>query len=406
MREIKNFKLAPPHKAQLKVVKAYLEGKRYITLCCGRRFGKSWIVQTLALIELFRADEIKVGYITPTYELGKDFFNDMLKLIPEELVTSANISDRKITLINKSTITFFTGEKLDNLRGKNFHLLIVDEAAYIDDLKDGWEGAMSNTLIDHDPDSKAIFVSTPRGKDYFFTLTKIEHADWQNFHFSSYENPHLNKAALDNKKLTLPEAIFNQEILAIAGENSAAVVSLKYIEANTIKQLSTNPTVVYGIDVAKYTDWTVVTGLDEDGVMSYFDRFQTPNEITKQKIKALPSSILKVMDSTHGSLGDGIYESLINDGVQNLQGFEFTGVSKPKLIMEMVLAIEKGELKFNEKTADELSTFEYTYSSTGHIKYSAINGCHDDCVAAIAIANKYKNTAKTNSNFINTFGFI
>lgn len=403
MREQINLRLPQPHKGQREVLKA-LETKRYITLCNGRRWGKSLLCQIISIMYIFQGKN--VGYITPTYNLGKKFFDEVLKYIPEQTVKKANISDLTIELLNGGKIEFFTGEKLNNLRGSKFHLIIVDEAAYIDDLKDGWEGAISNTLIDYAPHSKAIFVSTPRGKEYFFSLTKTEHPDWKNFHFSSYDNPHLSKAELDGKKLTQPAAKFNQEILAIAGENNAAVVSLNYIEANTIKQLSTKPTVVYGIDVAKYTDWTVIVGLDEDGVMSYFDRFQTPNEITKQKIKAFPSSILKVMDSTHGSLGDGIYESLINDGVQNLQGFEFTGVSKPKLIMEMVLAIEKGELKFNEKTADELSTFEYTYSSTGHIKYSAINGCHDDCIAAIAIANKYKNTAKTNSNFINTFGFI
>lgn len=404
MREQKQFKLAPPHKAQLKVLKAYLAGIRFITLCCGRRFGKSWIIQTIALLELSKA-YTRVGYITPTYELGKTFFNDMLQLIPTELVASSNISTRTITLINGSFITFYTGEKLDNLRGQKFHLLLIDEAAYIADLKAGWEGAMSNTLIDYAPNSRAIFVSTPRGKDYFFELTRTSDEDWKNFSFSSYDNPHLSKDELEKKKKSLPEAIFQQEIMAIAGENASAVVSLKYITENTIEQLSTEPTVVYGIDVAKYSDWTVITGLDSNGKMSYFDRFQTPNEITKQKIKALPASILKVMDSTHGSLGDGIYESLQADGVQNLQGFEFTPASKPKLIMELVLAIEKGELKFNSVTADELSTFEYKYSKTGHISYSAINGCHDDTIAALAIANKYRKHVAQNANFLSTFGF-
>ncbi|MDY0906582.1 terminase large subunit domain-containing protein [Pedobacter sp. CFBP9032] len=403
MRKIVKVRLPQPHRGQREVLKA-LETKRYITLNNGRRWGKSLLCQIISVVYMFQGKS--VGYITPTYNLGKKFFDDILKFIPEQTIKKANISDLTIELLNGGKLEFYTGEKLDNVRGSKFHLLIVDEAAYIKNLKDGWEGAMSNALIDYDPESKAIFVSTPRGKDYFYALTRTEHPDWQHFHFSSYDNPHLSKAALDDKKLTLPESIFNQEILAIAGENSSAVVALKYITENTIKDLSTKPTVVYGIDVAKYTDWTVITGLDENGNMSYFDRFQTPNEITKQRIKTLPASTLKVMDSTHGSLGDGIYESLINDGVANLQGFEFTGASKPKLIMEMVLAIEKGELKFNEKTADELSTFEYTYSSTGHIKYSAINGCHDDCVAAIAIANKYRKQVAVNDTYLSRIAFF
>ncbi|WP_316736267.1 terminase large subunit domain-containing protein [Pedobacter aquatilis] len=406
MREQKHYKLPPPHKAQLKVLKAYLSGIRFLTLICGRRFGKSWIIQTIALLELSKANT-RVAYVTPTYELGKTFFNDMLRLFPVDIVASSNITDRTITLINGSFITFYTGEKLDNLRGQKFHLLLVDEAAYIPNLKEGWEGAMSNTLLDYAPNSRAIFVSTPRGKDYFFELTRTNNPDWKNFHFSSYENPHLNKDELAKKKESTPEAVFNQEIMAVAGENASAVVAMKYILENTIDVLSTEPTVVYGIDVAKYSDWTVITGLDVNGKMSYFDRFQSPNEVTKQKIKALPASVLKVVDSTHGSIGDGIYESLLADGVQNLIGFEFTGASKPKLIMEMVLAIEKGLLKFNKITGDELSTFEWKYNhNTGHVKYSAINGCHDDTIAAMAMAFKYLKTVKENTNFLSSFSFF
>jgi len=403
VREQISLKLPSPHKAQREVLKAF-EYKRFITLCCGRRFGKSLICSVISTITLYSRPEQFVAYITPTYSLGKFFFNELLKTLPAVTIKSANISDLKIELLNGSTLTFFTGERLDALRSRRFHLVIVDEAAFIPNLEDGWKNSIRATLTDYK--GKALFVSTPRGKDYFFALTSVEKDDWQNFHFSTYDNPHIDVEEINSAKESLPDSVFQQEYLAVAGENSSAVVALKYITENTIKELSTKPTVVFGIDVAKYTDWTVITGLDADGNMSYFDRFQTPNEITKQRIKALPASTLKVMDSTHGSLGDGIYESLINDGVSNLQGFEFTGASKPKLIMEMVLAIEKGELKFNEKTADELSTFEYTYSSTGHIKYNAINGCHDDCVAALAIANKYRKQVAVNDTYLSRIAFF
>ncbi len=99
------------------------------------------------------------------------------------------------------------------------------------------------------------------------------------------------------------------------------------------------------------------------------------------------------MDATHGSLGDGIYERLIKAGVQNLKPFEFTAKSKPELITQMILDIEQGNLKFNKITADELSIFEYTYSSTGYIKYGNASGGHDDCVIALALANKYKGSS-------------
>jgi len=162
------------------------------------------------------------------------------------------------------------------------------------------------------------------------------------------------------------------------------------IRRNTMEVLSNEPTVVYGIDVAKYTDYTVITGLDANGRMTYFERFQKNNALTKERILALPGEVLKVMDSTHGSLGDGILEDLIGLGCPNLIGFEFTATSKPQIITELILDIENGACQYNDVTAAELSIFEYTYSSTGHIKYGNAPGGHDDTVIALALANRYR----------------
>jgi len=389
--KVVDIKLSKPHLGQLKVLQSTA---RFKVLMCGRRWGKSLISQVIGIMGM--VSNKQVAYVTPTYALSKIFFQDVLKLIPASLIKSANKTDLVIQLITGGSLSFLTGERLDNFRGRKFHTVIIDEASYIPDLENAWLNSIRPTLTDYEGD--ALFISTPRGKGYFHSLylKGLNKEDgYESFHFNSYSNPYIKASEIDAAKLELPTAAFNQEYLAIPNANSSAVVASEYIEANTITTLSSNPTVVFGIDVAKYTDYTVIIGLDESGSMTYFDRFQSPNEITKQKIKALPADILKAMDSTHGSLGDGIFESLIFDGVQNLVGFEFTSSSKPKLITEMILAIEKGELKFNELTAQELSVFEYTYSSTGYIKYGAISGSHDDAVCALAIANRYKKQAAT-----------
>jgi hypothetical protein len=113
--------------------------------------------------------------------------------------------------------------------------------------------------------------------------------------------------------------------------------------------------------------------------------------------------VSKVMDSTHGSVRDGIFESLQREGTPNIQGFEFTSATKPKLITEMILDIEQGHLKFNTETANELSIFEYSYTSTGYVKYGNAPGGHDDCVIALALANRYKKQIPI--KFLAEFGF-
>ena len=46
-------------------------------------------------------------------------------------------------------------------------------------------------------------------------------------------------------------------------------------------------------------------------------------------------------------------------------------------------------MKFNQHTANELTVFEYKYSSTGYIKYEASSGNTDDAVMALAMANYF-----------------
>jgi hypothetical protein len=51
-------------------------------------------------------------------------------------------------------------------------------------------------------------------------------------------------------------------------------------------------------------------------------------------------------------------------------------------------SIHKGEISYPEGAIkDELEIFEYLFTSTG-VRYSAPQGFHDDCVNALALANK------------------
>lgn len=394
-----NLKLPKPHKGQQEVLNSKA---RFKVLLCGRRWGKSLISQIISILGIINGKQ--VAYVTPTYQLSKIFFQDILKLIPVKLIKSANKTDLKIDLITGGSLSFLTGERLNNFRGRKFSTILIDEASFIPDLENAWLNSIRPCLTDYE--GNALFISTPRGKNYFYTLFlkgQNKEDGFESFHYSTYDNPYIKTSEIDSAKASLPEAAFQQEYLAIPNANSNSVVGVNYIEANTITTLSTKPAVIFSCDIAKYQDWTVICGLDSDGAMCYFERFQRDNEYTKQRIKALPRSILKVMDSTHGSIGDGIFESLQSEGLPNIKGFEFTSATKPKLITEMILDIEKGNLKFNDITANELSIFEYSYTSTGYIKYGNAPGGHDDCVIALALANRYKKQVPV--NFMAGFGF-
>jgi phage FluMu gp28-like protein len=368
------IELPKPHEGQRNV----LESKaRFRVLMCGRRWGKSLISKQYTITEAL-AGNIN-AYITPTYSLAKVFFDEIAKLIPNEVAT-ANKSDLVFKFVTGGEIRFFTGERLDNLRGLKFHNVIIDEACYIPHLEDAWNNAIRPTLTDYQ--GRALFISTPRGKDFFYRLyLRNGDKDFESFKYTTYDNPFINNQEIDDAKASLPEAVFEQEYLANPMENAANPFGMDFIRAN-IQTLSENKPICYGIDVAKSYDYTVIIGIDVNGSVCHYERFQADWSATKEKIKQL-DKVPKVIDAT--GVGDPIVEDLQRDDYM-IEGFKFTSTSKQQLIEGLVLAIQQGLIKYPEGTiVDELSLFEYVYTKTG-VRYSAPNGMHDDAVCSLALA--------------------
>ena len=366
--------LKKPHKAQRQV----LESKaRFVVLMCGRRWGKSLICQNISIQDALQGK--LVAYITPTFQLAKVFFEEMSKTITAE-VASANKSDLTFHFVTGGVIRFFTGEKLDNLRGQKFHRAILDEAPYIRNLEHGWLNSIRPTLTDFK--GSAIFVSTPRGKDFFYSLYMKEgETNWASFKFTTYDNPHIDKEEIDEAKRQLPAAVFEQEYLANPMENAANPFGSEYIR-RCIKPLSNLPVACYGIDLAKSYDWTVIVGLDANGDVCYFDRFQKDWHQTKQEIIRLERKPI-LLDST--GVGDPIFEDLQRTGM-NVQGLKFTQNSKQQLMIGLQTAIQQNKIGYPDgHIVNELEVFEYQFTASG-VKYSAPSGFHDDCIMGLALA--------------------
>lgn len=365
------IELPTPHINQQQILNAE---RRFVVVMCGRRFGKSELSQILIIKEALNGGQ--VAYITPTYKLAQVFFERLTKVLPFK----NNIQKLKIYCPNEGSIEFFTGERLDNLRGRKFHLVIIDEAAFISDLEEGWNNSIRPTLTDYE--GRAVFLSTPRGKNFFYSLfMKQGENDWQSFKFSTYDNPHINPREIDEARIQLPEVVFNQEYLADPAENSANPFGNAFIK-RCVKPISAQPIVCYGIDLAKSVDFTVIVGLDNAGNVAYFDRFQLDWHNTKETIKRLPPAPI-IVDST--GVGDPILEDLMREGV-NIEGLKFTSQSKQQLMEGLASAIQQGRIGYPEGIiVDELDVFEYQFTSHG-VRYSAPSGFHDDCVMALALA--------------------
>jgi phage FluMu gp28-like protein len=379
------IELPQPHENQQLILDS---DARFRVVMCGRRFGKSELSQVEMISSALQG--MSVAYITPTYNLARTFFDKLIKVIPFE----NNKSELMIRFPNDGSIQFFTGERLDNLRGRKFHLVVVDEASFIPNLEDGWKNSIRPTLTDYK--GKALFLSTPKGKNYFYSLfMKGGEADWQSFKFTTYDNPYIDKHEVDDARNQLPSAVFEQEYMANAMENASNPFGSNHIQ-DCIKPLSPFPVQFYGIDLAKSFDWSVIIGLDEHGDVAYFNRFQKDWKHTREEILTIDRSKPVMIDST--GVGDAITEDL-QTHFSHMTGFKYTSSSKQQLMENLASVIHKKDIGFPHGIIkEELDVFEYQFTSNG-VKYNAPSGFHDDCVNALALANRCRQVHKLTGQY-------
>ena len=98
-------------------------------------------------------------------QISFDLQRNLIKHFDLE-VTKDNAKDKVIELSNGSTIRMGSVNQVDSCVGRSYDLIIFDEAALADG-KDAFNVALRPTL--DKGNSKAIFISTPRGRNNWFS---------------------------------------------------------------------------------------------------------------------------------------------------------------------------------------------------------------------------------------------
>ena len=148
---------------------------------------------------------------------------------------------------------------------------------------------------------------------------------------------------------------------------------------------------VLGIDLAKYQDYSVCIGLDQNGDQFYHNRWNKCSwEMTITRIKAIadrfPNAHLWV-DQT--GVGDPIWERLKRAMPNRVHGVKYTNEIKEEMVETLQLRFEQEKINLYdlEIIKHELEIFEYKISlTTKYVTYNAPIGFHDDVVNAIMLA--------------------
>jgi phage FluMu gp28-like protein len=259
-----------------------------------------------------------------------------------------------------------------------------------------WTQSLRPTLIDHQ--GKAIFISTPKGKNWFWELwmqgDDKAHVDWKSWRFTTFDNNHLIKKEIDDIVKDMPDYEYRQEILATF-EETAEQIFRKFKEAATgkLKDPEKGHRYQIGVDLGRKTSYTVITVIDEmtdPYEVVYWDRFKTVDwSLQKKRIKEVwdkyPALRLRV-DST--GLGDPVEEDLLNYGIRT-EPFVYNEKNKKQLIDKLAIFIQEGKIIYPEikELLNEMETFGREISKeSGRVKYKAMGKFLDDCVHSLALA--------------------
>jgi hypothetical protein len=203
-----DFYLPTLHPAQKHILK---NAKRFNHLRCGRRFGKTTLIEELSSIAL---DGKRVGVWFPTYKDLSEVWKDLKKTYGP-IIFKQNEQLKQIELVTGGLIDFWSMEEPDSGQGRKYHRAIIDEAAKAPKLYQAWENTIRPTLTDYIGD--AFILSRPKGKNNGFYLLEEKHRpfdNWAFFHFTTYDNPHIDPNEVEEAKTQLDDINFRQEYLA------------------------------------------------------------------------------------------------------------------------------------------------------------------------------------------------
>jgi hypothetical protein len=203
-----DFYLPTLHPAQKHI---FENAKRFNHLRCGRRFGKTTLIEELSSISL---DGHRVGVWFPTYKDLSEVWKDLKKTYGP-IIRRQNEQLKQIELVTSGLIDFWSMEEPDSGQGRKYHRAIIDEAAKAPKLYQAWENTIRPTLTDYQGD--AYILSRPKGKNNGFYMIEEKHRqfdNWAFFHFTTYDNPHISKDEIEEAKLQLDDINFRQEYLA------------------------------------------------------------------------------------------------------------------------------------------------------------------------------------------------
>ena len=371
---------------------------RFRVVACGRRWGKTFLAMRQAfkmMVARYDVSGLKQrGWIVaPTFPLVREDWISAEQILKDAII-SKHQTEMRMELGRIGSLEFKSAEREDEgLRGAGLDCVVVDEASRVS--RKSWEQGIRPALSDKL--GRAIFISTPKGRNWFYDIYlkgKDLREGFKSWQYPTYTNPYFPREEWEALKSNTPQMILKQEYEADFLEDDATVFKniSKCIRGN-LEEPVANEQYTIGVDLGRTEDFTVITVVKNSNasVVEIHRSNKVDWAVQKELIRGVAgrfSRHLIYLDST--GLGDPIEDDLRRSGV-NVRGYKFTNDSKQELIEQLIVAIEQGLIGIpgcpqTEFLVDELKAFSYEMLPSGRFRYEAPSGLHDDGVISLGLA--------------------
>lgn len=205
-----------PRFYQKEIIQALDDGYKKLVIILPRRAGKDITGWNIAIEQCLKKICL-VQYVLPTFGQARRCIFEAIAIdgtkfidyIPPRLISKINVSEQKIIFINGSILQCLGGETHDTaIRGTNPYMVILSEYAYM-------SPAIYDTVrpILAANDGIVIFLSTPYGKNHFYSMTEAvkKYKDWFVLHKKTSEINHIPLEALEQERQQMSPELFAQE---------------------------------------------------------------------------------------------------------------------------------------------------------------------------------------------------
>jgi len=202
--------LPPFHKGQQD---AFDAATRFFAVRCGRRWGKTAMMQNIACAASALGE--KIGWFAPDYKIQSEAFREITDYLAPMIKSSSKI-DGIIQTYTGGRIDFWTLENERAGRSRKYHKAFIDEAAFTKpNMLKVWQTAIKPALLDYQ--GSCITASTPNGVDsenFFWQVCNDPEHGFTSYHAPTHTNPFLPQEELLKLEKENHPLVFRQEYLA------------------------------------------------------------------------------------------------------------------------------------------------------------------------------------------------